>query len=61
MKEEFQRNIAICDDDPVMLTRLEALCREILSDAYTLSFSLSQTAEDCLRTETGSAILRCRM
>ena len=51
MKEEFQVNIAICDDDPVMLTRLEALCREILTDSYTLSFSLSQTAEDCLRTD----------
>ena len=51
MEEKFRLNIAICDDDPVMLTRLEALCREILDEKYALSFSLSQTAEECLRVD----------
>lgn len=48
MDERIQLNIGICDDDSVMLFRLEALCREILEDRYDLHFSLSQTAADCL-------------
>ena len=51
MEEKFQLNIAICDDDPVMLTRLEVLCREVLEEQYALSFSLSQTAAECLRAD----------
>ena len=51
MEEKFQINIAICDDDPVMLTRLEELCRETLGEAYSLSFSFSQSAQECLRAD----------
>lgn len=51
MEEKFQLNIAICDDDPAMLTKLEALCRKILEQSYGVIFSLCETAAECLRMD----------
>ncbi len=47
----FHLNIAICDDEKVMLDKLQAMCSEILGDTYSLSFCAAQTSKEILDCE----------
>ncbi len=51
MQQKFQLNIAICDDEALILQKLEFLCRNILENSYSLSFSLEQSPKALLHTE----------
>ena len=47
-QEKMQLNIGICDDDPVMVRRLEQLCRESLQQDYSLHIDTACLASDLL-------------
>ena len=48
IEEKFQLNIALCDDDPVMLRRLEEMSRRILGEDYALHFTVGTSPQDLL-------------
>ena len=51
MEQKFHLNIAVCDDQQVMVQKIEALSREILEDQYELNFISSQDPEQLMRSE----------
>lgn len=50
-QRKFHLNIAICDDEAPMLTKLQALCRSILSDTYDLHLITAQAPYSLLHTD----------
>ena len=50
MNEKLRLHIAICDDEPEILNRLEEEVRRILEDAYELSVCASPAAEGILNS-----------
>lgn len=46
--QKFKLNIAMCDDEPVVLQQLQDLCSRILSEKYTLAFCSSVSPEELL-------------
>ena len=51
MDPKFHLNIAVCDDQQVMLQEIEALSRKILEDQYDLNFISSQDPEQLMHSE----------
>lgn len=47
----FQLNIAICDDEPIMLKKLEGMCRNILEEFYCLDIFTAQSPKEFLECD----------
>ena len=51
LSPKVRLNIAVCDDEPIMLQKLDSLCHQILDDTYRLNISAAQTPEALLHSQ----------